>query len=612
MRRRALPVFGVVVIAVLAVGLIVARDFDPNLTPVSDPSVTPVAEALNVLPFPGTPDASPWSQIIFPVLGPSQLNTVTAQGSRSGRHSGQLSELPHGRGTAFLPDRPFAPGERVSVRAALSSPAAGIASGARGAAQITFSFMVATPPVSTNSPAPKTPAAGSQSVKPPATQTFHSRPDLHPPVVTVSMPDADPYSGYVFVDAYKALQNGPMILDGQGHPVWFHPLSGGDSAFDVRVQSYQSEPVLTWWQGRVASGHGFGEGVILNTSYQPVATVHAGEGYQADLHEFLITPRGSALIPIYQPVQADLTSVGGARNGTVFDSIIQEVDIKTGRVLWEWHALGHVPLGASHSGKPTAGMIYDFFHINSIQETSDGNLIVSARNTWAVYKINRSTGMIAWQLGGKNSSFKMGPGTQFEWQHDARLHADGTLTLFDNAAAPPKSQSRAIRLRLDTKTLSATLVSSYAHTPPLLAGSQGNMQVLPDGNVFVGWGAQPNFSEFTPNGRLTFDGSFPAPVQSYRAYRHIWNGQPADPPSISVSTTAAGHLTVYASWNGATHVARWELLGGPTQGKLSSLAATDATGFETAISIETSQRYLAVRALSISGQILGTSATVSH
>jgi Arylsulfotransferase (ASST) len=574
-------------------------------------------QTLDVLPFPGTPDASPTTSIAFPALEPSQIKAVTVTGSRSGRHVGQLAALPHGGGTAFTPSRPFTAGERVSVQAALGSPAAGIASGARGATHLSFSFTVAAPPAiapagssSTSSGTAAGSSAGSVARQP--TQSFQSEPSLHPPAVSAS-PDPDTSSGDIFLDANNGAQSGPIILDSQGRLVWFDPLPSGQSATDVAVQNYEGQPVLTFWQGTITSGHGDGEGVILNRSYQTVATVHAGNGYQADLHEFVITPQGTALITAYQPVKANLTSIGGPADGTVLDSIVQEVDIRTGQVLWEWHALGHVPLSASEAGTPTAGSPYDFFHINSIQQLADGNLVVSARNTWGVYEISRSTGKVIWTLGGKDSSFKMDAGTQFEWQHDARLQANGTLTLFDDAANPAEeNQSRAITLRLDTSTMRASLARSYTGTPKVLAGSQGSVQVLPNGNVFVGWGADPHFSEYTPDGRQIFSGSFTLPVQSYRAYRFTWTGLPTTKPDASVTPRAGGRTTVYASWNGATEVARWQVLAGSSPTDMTPIASAPRSGFETAITTDTSARYFAVRALDGAGQVLGTSAAVAR
>jgi outer membrane protein assembly factor BamB len=343
-----------------------------------------------------------------------------------------------------------------------------------------------------------------------------------------------------------------MILDSQGHLVWFQPIAKRNiSALSLSVQRYRGKPVLAWWQGRVTSG-GYGvegEDVILNRRYQTIAVLHGGEGYSTDLHEIKLTPQGTALVTAFVPVKANLSSVGGPADGTVLDGVVQELDVRTGRVVWEWHALGHVPLSASESGKPAAGEAYDFFHINSVQQLPDGNLLISARNTWAVYEISRTTGKVIWTLGGKDSNFHMGAGSNFEWQHDARLQPNGTLTVFDDGASPQEeSQSRALALNVDTETMRVTLRRAYTHTPSVLASAMGSTQLLKNGNVFVGWGTEPNFSEYTAGGRQIFDGSFHAPVQSYRAHLELWSGQPPSPPGISVSSSGPSAVTVYASW----------------------------------------------------------------
>ena len=561
-----------------------------------------------MLPFPGTPDASPQAEIGFPALSLSDVSSVAVDGSESGRHKGHLTSLPGGTGCVFVPDAPFAPGEKVTVDAVLTSMKAGAAVGKPGATTIDFTFSVAAPPKSGPASTTTTTLAASAPAQP-STWSYRSRPDLHPPVMSITDPDDDSSSGLVFVDTQFAPQPGAMIVDGAGDPIWFRPAPAGEWATDLQVQIYRGEPVLTWWQGKVVPpGHGLGECIIVDGSYQPVAVVRAAAGYQADLHEFHITSHDTALITAYQAVRGDLTSVKGAADGSILDSVVQEIDIQTGQLLWEWHALGHVPVSSSYIGPPADGSPFDFFHINSIQELPNGDLLISARNTWAVYRVDRATGAIEWQLGGKNGSFTMGQGTQFEWQHDARLQADGSLTLFNDAAAPKEeSESRAMRLQLDLGAMRASLMSAYARTPSVLAGSQGSMQLLPNGNVFVGWGDQPNFSEFTADGKLIFDAAFPSPIQSYRAYRYVWTGRPADPPSVAIVPASGDRFTVYASWNGATGVARWEILAGASPGTVTQvIASTPATGFETAISAATSLSYLSVCALDGTGHVIGT------
>jgi Arylsulfotransferase (ASST) len=445
-----------------------------------------------------------------------------------------------------------------------------------------------------------------------STQSFRSAPALHPPVVFVSGRDPDPEYGDIVTDANNSVQPGSVILSPQGQLIWFGPAARGRFANDVEVQRYEGRSVLTFWQGR-GGVLPAGKDMILNHHYQTVAVVQAGNGYATDPHEFTITPHGTALITAYKVIPANLTSVDGPHHGQLLDSAVQEIDIATGRVLWQWRASDHVPVSDSYAGKPGKGP-YDFFHLNSIQQLPNGNLLVSARHTWTVYEISKHTGAIVWQLGGKHSSFKFGPGAHFEWQHDARIQPNGTITLFDNGAgAGPQheSQSRALRLRLNVKTHRATLVKAYTNHPPLLSPSQGDAQILPDGNVFVGWGAVPYFTEFSAGGRQLFTVHFHGDMETYRAQRFNWWGQPTTPPGIAVDATDGG-TRIYASWNGATRVASWRVLAGPTASQLKSIEDFPKTNFETEMAVRSTLPYIAVQALGDGGQVLGTSATAKR
>ena len=571
---------------------------------------TASASALHVIPFPGTPDASPSAQIIFSSLTLAQLRSVTVVGSRSGVHRGHLMALPDGAGTAFVPNTPFVSAEQVSVRAALASPAAGTASGSSGARSLGFSFRIVRPVAAAAVAGSR--RAGTRGASSQTSLSFHSAPNLHPPRLDVTA-DPDRTSGDIFLAPFNSPQVGPMILGPQGGLVWFRPVRGGE-AMNLQVQRYRGRPVLTWWQGPLSVGHGtiygLGEDVIVNTSYRTLAVVHGGNGYTPDLHEFQITPQGTALLDEYVPVHRNLTRLGGASNGTVLDCVVQELDIRTGQVLWEWHSLGHVPLSWSYWAAPRSPDIWwDYFHINSIQQLPGGNLLISSRNTWGIYEINRRSGRVMWTLGGKHSSFTIGPGANFEWQHDARMHAGGILSLFDDASLPQEeTQASAKFLRLDTGTMTARLVARYEHSPPLLAGLAGNTELLPNRDVFVGWGGAPEFSEFGPGGRQIFNGIFPTGMGTYRAFRFPWVAHPPTRPALAAVPGQNGNLTVYASWNGATQVARWQVLGGSRPEGLRPIGPTVArSGFETAIGLSHAPRFLAVRALDGRGRELGSS-----
>jgi hypothetical protein len=438
-------------------------------------------------------------------------------------------------------------------------------------------------------------------------QSFHSLPHLHPPAVGFSQAP-DPRPGDFLITPNNAPQNGPMILDSRGQLVWFLPLLG-ESAFNLEVQRYQGQPVLTWWQGKVTHGQGEGEDVIMNRSYQTVAVLHAGHGYTSDLHEFQITPRGTALIESVVPVTADLRSVGGPRDGRVYDGVIQEVDIGTGAVLWEWHSLNHIPISGSYA-KKKASTPYDYFHLNSIQQLPGGNLLVSARNMWAVYKINRATGKVMWKLGGRGSNFHMGSGTGFEWQHDSQLKGD-VLTVFDDGSFPTEEQqSSAKTIRIDFAARRAVLVRRYTHQPPLLTGAMGSAQHLSNGDLLVDWGDQSHFSEYTADGHQLFDGALPLGINSYRAYRFPWIGRPRTSPALAAS--AGSGTTLYASWNGATQVAAWRIFTGASPGAMSFDTTAPRRGFETTIWLRSTRRYFRVQAIDAAHRVLGTSPVITR
>jgi hypothetical protein len=439
---------------------------------------------------------------------------------------------------------------------------------------------------------------------------FRSRPDLSPPAVEVTTQAHHTAPGYIFVAPEQggASQGGSMIVDDSGEVVWFRPLQGRNGrAHDFKVQSYRGNSVLTWMDG-------VNEYVIFDQSYREIARISAGNGYYGDHHEFLISPQDTALILIYSPVPWDLSSIGGLKNDRVWQGIVQELDIETGKVLFEWHSLEHVGLDESYAtvsqdGRP--GL--DYFHANSIEVDHDNNLLVSARQTFTVYKIDRNTGEIIWRLGGKNSDFKMGPGTRFSYQHDAGRHRDGTISVFDNGTTifhdtVPEAveESRGIVLKLDERKMSATLLREYTHPDKQYADAAGNMQLLPNDNVFIGWGRALVFSEFSKDGQLLFDAKLPSPNRSYRYLRFPWSGHPTDRPAAVAERISKKELEVYASWNGATEVSSWEVLAGPRPEQMEPLGSVPRNGFETAMSVQTTHPYVAVRAKDRSGRVLDT------
>jgi hypothetical protein len=541
-------------------------------------------DPVSAFPGPGDGFAAPATQVSLRGLPQHRLGEIEVEGSESGRHDGRLEAHSDGQGASFVADEPFAPGERVTVRTDLT---------VRGTRDGDFEFTVARP---ARDPGPVVePPRGNGEV-----QRFRTRPDLRPPALEAT---GRLGGGYVFLGPKRGRgQDGAMIADGRGKLVWWHPMPRDRQVLDFRAQRYGGRPVLTWWEGGTNVGVGWGEGVILDQAYNEVLRVKTGNGYEADLHEFLLTPRGTALMVVYPFVQHE--------SGPVIDGVVQEIDLRTGLVLFEWHSLDHVALDESRWPKQE-GAPFDYVHLNSVGEDADGDLLVSGRHSWAVYKVDRETGDVVWRLGGKQSDFELPPDARFAFQHDARRRADGAITLFDNAAGPPETReaSRVIALELDEEAGTARLADRVEHPARDISDSQGNAQTLPNGNTFVGWGSQPFFTEHGPDGRVLFSGRLAEGNDNYRAYRGRWTGRPATRPD-AVAERRGGAVVVTASWNGATEVARWELLAGADSGSLRPAGSTPKRGFETPLRVREDAGWLAARAIDARGAVLGTSEPV--
>lgn len=568
-------------------------------SPLASVSGNPVA----VSPLAGTGDASPASQISFLGRRGTKVADVRVVGSRSGVHAGALRAYSTGTGDSFLPRRPFLAGERVTVRAR-----AGI-----GAAMQTVrtTFAIGTTAAVSQREFPIEPG------DPRAVQHYRSEPGLTPSTVTITTP-AQPGAtpGYLFLAPYQGSgAPGPMIADQSGGLVWFHRLAAGLQATNFRVQTYERKPVLTWWQGRIIeAGFGEGEDVLFDSAYRPVAKIRAGNGYQADLHELRLTPEGTAWIDVFAPIRMNLSAVHGVAAGVITDSVVQEIDIKTGLVMWEWHALGHIPVAESNNPPSRSSYPWDYVHINSVEPGPAGDVLLSARNTWALYDVDIRTGAIRWRLGGRRSSFRVEPRARFYWQHDAQFQPGGLISVFDNGSDPPEErESRGLLLRPDAARRTVSLIKQFANpTKTLLSESQGNALALPDGNWLLGYGRLPNVTEFDASGRVVLDATLGKDVQDFDAFLSPWSGRPSTAPTLAVRPAATGALAVAASWNGATEVTSWRVIAGPAPSRLTPVADATKTGFETTIVARTPGPFVAVEALDETGAVLGTSVTVRN
>ena len=558
--------------------------------------------AVTVSPAPGSRTADPATQLSFLGRPVADLGTITVTGSSSGVHLGRLLPYSTGDGASFVPDQPFVAGETVTVHTSL--PIAGASSG-------TYQFVVADVVPLTAGPHPpplRTDVAG--------VDHFASAPALQPPTVTVdARHGALPSGSWFLAPKGTTGQAGPMIVRPDGQLVWFDPMPAGQEAFDLKEQTLHGRSVLTWFQGEVVAGHGQGEVVIANRSYHVIAVVHGGNGTLIDLHDLQLTNRGTLFVTAYRTMRWNLSGDGGSTTGTVFDGVIQEIDVKTGLVEEEWDSLDHVPVSASDFRAPANPAVpFDYFHVNGVQPLAGGDLLVSSRNTSAAYLVDPAdAGDIVWTLGGGTTgSFTMGAGARFYFEHDVRLHRGNLVTIFDNASSPPREPaSRALFLHLDLATHTATVVHAFISSAHhVLAYALGNVEPLRNGEVAVGWGTAPSFSVFTPSGHLRYDATLPVGDDSYRAYLVHWTGAPTTRPAVAVTTSSSG-TSVAMSWNGATDVARWRLLTGSGAGALHAVATVADTGFETVAHLTSVGTAVQVEALGARGRLLGRSAVVT-
>ncbi|GAB7366271.1 hypothetical protein MBLNU230_g7829t1 [Neophaeotheca triangularis] len=472
------------------------------------------------------------------------------------------------------------------------------------------------------------------------TSQFKSRPDLHPPIITFDVLKPDLVTpGYVFLAPYRNVDPGPYIYDNAGNLVWSGAGSSGPkTAHTPRVCQYKGEDHLCYFQGEQHQGFARGHGVIMNKHYQIVRTVESsGAGASSDMHEFKMTPYSdgtTALMTVYQPRQYDLTTnprfnvVKGM--GWVVEGVFQEVEIETGKVIFEWRSLDHVDPGLSWTMPGTTDTSgdglgekspWDYFHLNSIDKNKEGDYLLSARHVSALYKISGKDGHIMWEMGGNNPTFEQ-TNFNFSYQHHARWISENSthtvLSFYDNASNTFNSTgefSHGWIIEIDHSNSTASVVKEWGAPEPeggLLSGSQGNMQLLSSGNVHIGWGEHPWFSEHTADGEAVMYGKLAeraSNVMIYRSNKYNWTAQPLTKPALwTYSREGKDKMASFASWNGATDVASWNFYhSDSSEGPWHLAGNATKTGFETEWHTPTLAPWSYAQALDVKGHALASS-----
>lgn len=575
------------------------------------------ASAVQAFPAPGTSAAMPQTAITLRGVTLSAARSVQVTGSVSGVHAVTSRAQSDGHGVSIQPRAAFAPGERVTVT--------GVA--VAGGVGDTFSFTIAQPATLSAQaliaqtdtggavgPATASDAGGQATSSTRSTSStraavgppYRTRPDLSPPAIHATTPGNGTAPGVLLTTPNLPGHTGAMIMDDNGQPYWYKPAPG--SAFtvgDLETATYHGQNVLVWFEGLAPYGPGSYRGAwtMVDSAYHRIATVHATNGMHADIHEIDITSGGRAYLDIYNPVIRDLSAYGGSRTATVLEFVIQEVDIASGDLLFEWHSLDSFPVTDSYEALTNDPV--DYMHGNSVAEDTDGNLLVSARHLSTGFKLSRSTGKVLWRLGGKRNQFAFSPAgeTGPSYQHHLARVAPGVISFYDNGRGRP---SRGVQYQINETTHTAVRIKEQRHNPQLESFSQGSYQQLPNGHALVAWGNTGVVTEYDSTGATRFEANVP---NSYRTFRSVWHGHPDSLPAVATEQ-AAGHDTVYVSWNGATDVARWEVLTGTSRTNLTSTATVARGGFETAIDVPHTA-FVEVRARAADNSVLATSAVAT-
>lgn len=463
-------------------------------------------------------------------------------------------------------------------------------------------------------------------------QTFFSRDGIEAPRPNFMKPFTNCDDGsYLFVSLRgNYAEAKPYILDTAGNLIWTFDEYMGE-IYNLQVQEYKGQPYITYWAGDdTVGGHGAGKYHMLDQHYEEFKQIDAANGLDADLHDFRITSENTALITVYQIIEADLSSINASlEKGEIWDSIFQEIDLETGEALFEWRASEHIDwdeayLDMNEQADGAKGRPWDFYHINTVDKDPAGNYLVSGRFTRSIIYINGTSGDIIWRLGGKRNDFKDlsdGAATNFAGQHDVHWTDDyKSITFFDNRAdwfTAIDDKSAGAKLILNYSSAlsqpTAELVQTYIHPSKILSISQGSMQTLPSGNMLVGYGFNGVVAEFSPSGKLLCDAFFEAStylgsgdVQTYRAYKNHWIGLPNTPVDLALHDGV-----FYVSWLGATEVREWVLRSAfGDDDEWTEIARFRKDGFETHYTLTAEQRikrWARAYALGENGEELGSS-----
>jgi Arylsulfotransferase (ASST)/Concanavalin A-like lectin/glucanases superfamily/Carbohydrate binding domain len=547
---------------------------------------------LYLSPVPGAEYTSPQTRFVlvrFSSISPTAVTNLSTfiqvTGTQSGAHSGQTRIAGDGRTVMYQMSSDFIAGETATASLAPGVPTA--AGGPLQAYQYEFVVsghfpgapmvpaVVSVPSASlANGPAvgPRTlTLAASKGVAGLMPNGVSVPSDFPWITITVSNnPDPDP----IFIDN-RGGGGKPynVIFDNGGSPLWYMRMP--DERRDMKVQH---NGVLTMLARDQGGNHFNG----FNTNYQPIAQYWTTNGYTGDEHELQVLADGTYLLIGLRDNTVDMSRyvTGGSITATVTEQVIQQFT-PAGDLIFQWRAWDHLNVLDQQQFINLLGGSFDFPHMNAIEIDTDGHILLSARNTSEITKINRDNGDIIWRLGGAHNQFTFvndplqGPRNQ----HAVRTVATNRYTLFDNGNLHSPSMSRAVEYALDPTNLTATVMWQYPNpaTSSIYSYYMGNAQRLTNGNTLINWalGGMPKLTEVRPDGTKAFEMNWADQWEAYRTWRCPWQGSALQPYLIVESYP--DNITITFNQFGDTNVGFYKIYGSTTSQSTNILATSGVT-----------------------------------
>ncbi len=538
-------------------------------------------------PLPGSEYTSQQTRFVlvrFQNISPTAITNLSSfiqvTGASSGNHAGTTKIAQDGRTVIFTMTTDFAANELVTVSLTPGVPAAN----GGPISPYQYQFVVSTHlPGAAVAPAVVSTPTVRAPVSPLAVTTAASKgvagimsngvsvPSDFPWIVisTNNNPDPDP----IFIDN-RGGGGDPfnVIFDNNGNPIWYSKYP--DERRDMKAQHNGTLTMLARDNGNHFN--------VFNTHYQPIGSYWAVNGYGVDEHELQVLADGTYLFVALAGQTVDMSRyvVGGNTAAWVTEQVIQEFT-PAGELIFQWRAWDHLDVRDQQQFINILGNNFDFPHMNAIDIDTDGNILLSSRNTSEVTKINRDTGEIIWRFGGLHNQFTFvnDPLNGARNQHAFRVVATNDYTLFDNGNLHSPSMSRAVEYRLDPTNMTATLVWQYPNPPSssIYSFYMGNAQRLPNGNTLIDWavGNLPKLTEVRPDGSKAFEMNWADGWEAYRTWRCPWQGSATQPYLLVESYP--DNITLIFNQFGDTNVAFYKIYGGPTSQSTNLIATSGVT-----------------------------------